>query len=276
MSLTRSPVDSDSALVSATMRRWFAAVKPELASATADLTLARSRPSRTWPKTSWPSRKTIRTLSANVEPTTRNMMDRRQAVPDRFTQRPTVRMTACRHPAALACNGMAAAVRSTVISRSPDHVPNSGGSRLVADASHSHDDLGPLRVTLNFRPQPLHVHVDQAGVGRMPVAPDLLEQHLAGEHLPGLAGEGDQKVELQRRERDGSAVALHGVPRHIDGEIADLEGLRRRLFSAPQPSPDPRHELLGLERLDDVVVGARLEADNNVDRVGLCRQHHDG
>src|SRR5262245_6191138 len=235
MSLTRSQVDSDSALVSARKRRWLAAVKPELASATADLTLARSRPSRTWPRTSWLSRKTTRTLSAMVAPTTRSMSDRRQAVPDRFTQRPTVRMTACRHPAVLACSGMAAAVRSTVISRSPDHVPTSGGTRFVADPANGHHDLRPLRVTLDLRAQALHMYVDQPGVGRVPVAPDLLEQHLAGEDLPGFPGECHQEVELQRRQLDGPAVSFDRMPRHVDGEITDLEGFRRRFFCTPQP-----------------------------------------
>ena len=83
----------------------------------------------------------------------------------------------------------------------------SGPARLVADAAHGHDDLGVLRVVLDLGAQPLHVDVDQPGVAGVPVAPDLLEQHLAGEDLPRLAGQGDEQVELERGEADAAAVA---------------------------------------------------------------------
>src|ERR1700755_721976 len=59
---------------------------------------------------------------------------------------------------------------------------------LVADTADRHDDLGVLGVLLDLRAQPLYVHVDQPGVRRVPVAPDLLEPDLAGEGLPRRAG----------------------------------------------------------------------------------------
>src|SRR4051794_17565162 len=48
-------------------------------------------------------------------------------------------------------------------------------ARLVADTTHGHDDLRLLRIVLDLRAQPLHVDVDETGVRRVPVAPDLLE-----------------------------------------------------------------------------------------------------
>src|SRR4051812_13133905 len=57
-------------------------------------------------------------------------------------------------------------------------------ARLVADATHRHDDLGLLGVVLDLRAEPLHVDVHEPCVCRVPVAPDLLEQDLAREHLP--------------------------------------------------------------------------------------------
>src|SRR5438874_4615099 len=69
---------------------------------------------------------------------------------------------------------------------------------FVPDAAHRQHHLGPFRVALDLGPKSLHVDVNEPGVGRVPVAPDLLEQHLAGEHLPRLAGQRDEQVELQR------------------------------------------------------------------------------
>ena len=47
----------------------------------------------------------------------------------------------------------------------------SRGSGLVADAADRYDDLRTLRVGFHLRAQPLHVHVDQPGVGGVPVTP---------------------------------------------------------------------------------------------------------
>ena len=119
------------------------------------------------------------------------------------------------------------------------------------------------------------MHVHEPGVRRVPVAPDLFQQHLASEDLPGLAGQRDEQVELERSQADRVTRARHRVPGHVDGQVADGELLRRGRGLAPKPGADPSDELLGLERLDDVVVGAGLEAEHDVDRVGLGRQHHD-
>src|SRR5215472_3480026 len=103
------------------------------------------------------------------------------------------------------------------------------GSRLVPNAADRDDDLGVLRVLFDLGPEPLHVHVHQPGVRCVPVAPDLLQEHLAGEDLSRLAGQRDQQVELERREAEGLPVALDGVPGHVDRNVPDLQHLRRRL-----------------------------------------------
>ena len=52
--------------------------------------------------------------------------------------------------------------------------------------------------------------------------------------------------------------------------------VRVRVTGSPaQGRPDAGDELRHLERLADVVVGARLEADDDVDRVSAGREHHD-
>ena len=58
---------------------------------------------------------------------------------------------------------------------------------------------------------------------------------------------------------------------------AELEpvGLIGATAGAAQGGPDAGDELGDLERLLDVVVGAGLEADDDIDRVGARGQHHD-
>ena len=58
----------------------------------------------------------------------------------------------------------------------------------------------------------------------------------------------------------GVAVAGDRVAGDVDGQVADVERLLGGAVEAAYPGPDPGDELLGLERLDDVVVGPGLEA----------------
>ena len=51
---------------------------------------------------------------------------------------------------------------------------------------------------------------------------------------------------------------------------------RRALPGAAEDGPHPRHQLPGRERLDQVVVGAQLEAEDAVDLVVARREEEDG
>ena len=94
---------------------------------------------------------------------------------------------------------------------------------LVADASDGQHDLGLIRVILDLGAQALHVNVDQTSVSGMTVAPDLLQQHLASEHLTGLLGKADKQVELQRSESKGKPGTRDGVRIDVDSEVTYSE-----------------------------------------------------
>src|SRR5665647_1052552 len=120
------------------------------------------------------------------------------------------------------------------VDRTTPREHNLGGTRTVADAAHGHDDLGMLGVVLDLRTQALDVDVDQTRVTGVPITPHLLEQHLAGEHLPRLACEGNEEVELQGGQRQWLALALDRMTRYVDVQVADLKLLRLRFVTATQ------------------------------------------
>ena len=123
------------------------------------------------------------------------------------------------------------------------------------------------------------MHVDQPGVCGVPVAPDLFEQRLPAQHLPGPLGQRDQQVELQGRQVDRGVATPDGVAEGRNGQVADAQlfaGVFDDAGVGTQPGPHTGHQLFGLEGFGDVVVGALLQAADHVDGVGASRQHDDG
>ena len=97
--------------------------------------------------------------------------------------------------------------------------------------------------------------IDQPGVRRVAIPPDLLKQDLSREHLARFAGKAGKQVEFQRRQQQALSIALDRVAIDVDLEIADHKTCRGRVVETTDTSTDARNEFLGLERLDDVVVG---------------------
>ena len=107
-----------------------------------------------------------------------------------------------------------------------------------------------------------------------------LQQPVALQRPVRVLGEEFQQVELARGERVLAAV---GIDQHALVEVehqaphADARRDRdhRRAGRPPQHALHPRQELAQLDRLRNVVVGAGLQADHAVDRVGRGRHHDD-
>lgn len=92
----------------------------------------------------------------------------------------------------------------------------------------------------------------------------------------GLRASATSRSNSSRGQRDRLPVPLDRVPGDIDDEVTDGELLGCRLLRPAQPGPYPGHELLGLERLDHIIVGAGLQAHHHVDGVALRGEHDDG
>jgi hypothetical protein len=63
-------------------------------------------------------------------------------------------------------------------------------------------------------------------VGNSFVAPDLVEDLLARDHLPGVLDEVAEQVEFARRELDARLAAARLVQLEVDLDVADLDRVR--------------------------------------------------
>src|SRR3954469_2504875 len=100
------------------------------------------------------------------------------------------------------------------------------------------------------------------------VAPDLLEEALARHDDALVAHEVLEQLELALGELDGAVAARDLVRVRVQGEVGDDERRAAARRSAAQQGAQAGEQLLALERLDEVVVGAGVEAlDARLDRV---------
>jgi hypothetical protein len=109
------------------------------------------------------------------------------------------------------------------------------------------------------------------------VPPDLLEQLAPIEDLPGVLHQECEQVELQRRQVDQTVSDRDRSGARIEQDRADLDRLAVAPWSgSPEDRAHPRQELARRERLDDVVVGAELQARDPVTLLAARREHHHG
>ena len=68
----------------------------------------------------------------------------------------------------------------------------------------------------------MDVHVDRARLARVVVAPDVLEQLVAGEHLARVAEQEGQQLERLRLDRQRLAVAQQPMTAEVDLDVAEF------------------------------------------------------
>ena len=145
-------------------------------------------------------------------------------------------------------------------------------AQRVADAAHRVDQAW-LAVGLGLAPQIADVDLEGVGGRREVVAPDLLEDPVA-RRAPGAGGAGTARAGRTRSASAGSG-ARRGVTSRVPGsrrrsaKVSDASACPAvgRLGAAQQRA-QPGQQLLEGERLDQVVVGAGVEAGHAVgDRV---------
>ena len=135
-----------------------------------------------------------------------------------------------------------------------------------------------------FRPQAVDVRVHGVLVPLVVVAPDLVEQPRAVEHLSWMPGEVRQQIELPGGQDDLAPADPDPALAGLDPERTALDGLvlarragrGREGFDPTKERLHPRLELAHAERLGEVVVRAHLESEHPVELGRLRGQHQDG
>ena len=148
--------------------------------------------------------------------------------------------------------------------------------QLVAHAPHRLDRHA--RVVAQLPPQLVHVHVHRPRAAEELVAPDLLQQQLPRQHVPGRFGQPLEQVELLVAQLQQLVAEPRFVALPIDRQRADRHrrpGRGRRARRAAQDRLHPRRQLARVERLAEVVVRAHLEADDPIHLLRARRQHQD-
>src|SRR5215211_2708212 len=136
------------------------------------------------------------------------------------------------------------------------------GSRLYAeDVACAADRMKEPGLATGFQlpPQVGHEHLDRVRDRERVVAPDLVEQLLARDHQPLVAHQVLEQLELALGQLDRALAAMDLVRVGVEGEVADAQRGHPARRSPAQQRAQPREQLLPLERLDEVVVGADVE-----------------
>src|SRR5215207_8726792 len=103
-------------------------------------------------------------------------------------------------------------------------------------------------------------HLDGVRDGERVVAPDLVEELLAGDHQALVAHEVLEQLELALRELHPALAAVHLVRVRVQREVPDAQRRHAAGRAAAQERAHAGQQLLALERLDEVVVRADVEA----------------
>src|SRR5918996_1151958 len=130
-----------------------------------------------------------------------------------------------------------------------------------------------LAVGLELASQVPDEDVGDVGLGVEVVAPHLFVEPLAGDHLAGTAHEDAEELQLPPRELQVAPGAQRAVARLVELEVADRDDAVALRRPPAQERVQPGDDLLERERLDHVIVGARLKPRDPVADLVTGREH---
>src|SRR5262249_44843409 len=153
-------------------------------------------------------------------------------------------------------------------SRWPSENPSCRDARLVirrlaqhvAAAPHRLDVVLAARGVGELLAQLADEDVDDLELRLVHAAIEVVEEHFLGQGRAFAQAQEFQHLVLLAGEMHARAVHFHGLGIEIDHEIAGLDHRLGVALGAPHDGVDSRHQLVLVERLGHVVVGAEAEA----------------
>ena len=129
----------------------------------------------------------------------------------------------------------------------------------VARAADRMEEPG-LSIGFKLPSQVGHEHLNGVCHRKRIVAPDLVQQALSGDDDPLVTHQVLQELELPLRQVDLAVAPTPRGCRDSDADRPRSAPPAPRGGPAAQQRPEPSQQLLALERLDQVIVGAGVEA----------------
>ena len=124
-------------------------------------------------------------------------------------------------------------------------------------------------------PEISDVDLDVIGVAVKVIAPDLVEDAVAGQHLVGMHHQQPKEIELARGQVDLAPVPANVAGGLVHGDVLHLQLWAGVRIPAAHDCPDPSQQLPEIERFDQVVVRPHLEPLDPVLDLVACRENDD-
>src|SRR6516225_328407 len=118
--------------------------------------------------------------------------------------------------------------------------------------------------------------VDDLELGLVHAAVEVVEKHLLGQRRAFAQAQELQHLVFLAGEMHACAVHFHRLGIEIDYQVAGLDHRLRVAFGAAHDGVDARHQLVLVERLGHVVVGAEAEASDLVLDAGKSGEDQNG
>src|SRR5580692_129538 len=144
-----------------------------------------------------------------------------------------------------------------------------------ARAAYIHDQRGRT-LCVDLFPQIADVDIDDVGLEREMILPDLLQQHGPRDDPSGMAQEILQQAKFARQQIDPGAAAMDSLFDQIHFEIADVQFRGAYVIEAAQHRLYPRRKFDHRKWLCQVVVATGLQALDLFVNGGQGRDDQDG
>jgi hypothetical protein len=126
---------------------------------------------------------------------------------------------------------------------------------------------------MELAPQVMYMHVECVAFEFAVPAVDVVDQLLAAQHMPDVFHEPAQHHEFAPLQVDHPAVDADGQCRRVDLDAAVADDVDHRAARAAFQHPQPGEQLVQVERLGEIVVGAGIQPADALQRRVARAQH---